>query len=95
MVNASVPFAVPVRGRRKPTAQKRDACVVKDMVELFWFLSLFHFLFAFLWRITGGGPGQKTLKGEAGWGWEWVWGNAIGIMLVSYVVIYHLHWSYH
>ena len=35
MVNVSVPFAVLVRGRRKPTAQKKDVCVVKDMVELF------------------------------------------------------------
>ena len=50
MVNASVPFAVLVSGRRKPTAQKRDACVVKDTVELFWFLSFFDLLFSFLWR---------------------------------------------
>lgn len=52
MVNASVPFAVRVRGRRKPTAQKKDACAVKDTVELFWFSSFFalSFAFSFPWR---------------------------------------------
>ena len=76
MVNASVPFAVRARERRNPTAQKRDAYVVKDMVELFLFLSLFVLLFAFLWRGTGGRPGKIDLKGE---------GDAIGIMRVSLV----------
>jgi len=30
VANASVPFAARVRGRRKPTAQKKDACAVKQ-----------------------------------------------------------------
>ena len=37
MVNACAPYVARVRGRRKPMAQKKDACVVKDTVELFWF----------------------------------------------------------
>lgn len=44
MVNASAPFAAHARGRRKPTAQKRVACLVNGTVELSWFLSLFAFL---------------------------------------------------
>lgn len=82
MVNASVPFAVRVRGRRKPTAQKKDACAVKDTVELFWFSSFFALSFAFSF-LGGGGPGEKDLIGEGG-------GGAIGIMRVSYVVIDNL-----
>lgn len=77
-----MPFAVRVRGRRKPTAQKKDACAVKDTVELFWFLLflLYRLLFLFF---GGGGPGEKDLIGEGG-------GGAIGIMRVSYVVIDNL-----
>ena len=51
MVNVSAPFVVPARERRKPTAQKRDACVVNDRVELFLFVgAVCLFSFFFFWE---------------------------------------------
>ena len=64
MVNASAPFAARVRGRRKPMAQKKDACVVKDKFELFcYFLSWIDYLLL----LFGGGEWEgRDLKWE-GW----------------------------
>ena len=47
MASASAPFAVPARGRRKRTDQKRDACAVNDTVE--------HLIFFFGGGRVGGG----------------------------------------
>lgn len=58
MVNACAPYAARVRGRRKPMAQKKDACVVKDTVELFWFVSWFDFCLLFF----GVGQGRAGTK---------------------------------
>ena len=52
MASASAPFAVPARGRRKRTDQKRDACAVNDTVE--------HLIFF--------GGGQGRFGGVGGWG---------------------------